>query len=196
MDNSYSQLSDHLLLDRFRAGSTRAFEAMYDRYFGVLYIHANKMLHDSQEAQDIVQDIFIALWKKGAELTITTSLSAYLYVAVKNKVLTSIEQNAVQKKHLLSLCDFLADRKPYTHPLDYIQEKQLTEIIESGCRNLPFKMRQVFELSRKAGMSHREIAVQLKISEKTVKKQVNNAIRILKPGISYISSGIAYFIFF
>ena len=61
-----------------------------------------------------------------------------------------------------------------------IREKQLTELINKGIADLPDKMREIFELSRKNSLSHKQIAAQLNLSEQTVKKQVNNALRILR----------------
>ncbi|MNY40258.1 RNA polymerase sigma factor [compost metagenome] len=65
-----------------------------------------------------------------------------------------------------------------------IDEKELAAAIETEIQNLPEKMRVIFEYSRKAYLSHREIAEQLGISDKTVKKQVANAIRILRLKLS------------
>jgi len=56
----------------------------------------------------------------------------------------------------------------------------LEVLIEKEIACLPSKMRQVFELSRKANLSHKQIATQLDLSEKTVKNQVNNALKVLK----------------
>ena len=69
---------------------------------------------------------------------------------------------------------------PSQLPDSRMREQDLKRVIEEGLNSLPPKMREVFELSRKQHKTHKEIAEQLNISDKTVKKQINNALRILK----------------
>lgn len=74
-------------------------------------------------------------------------------------------------------------------------EQELKEAIEKEIALLPPKMREVFELSRKQDLSYKEIADQLHISDKTVKKQVNNALHILREKLDTVFTSIACFLF-
>ncbi|SEJ02206.1 RNA polymerase sigma-70 factor, ECF subfamily [Dyadobacter koreensis] len=176
-------LSDNELLGQFQQGSTVAFEALYSRYFPRLYQHAFKMLKDQDEAQDLIQELFTSFWIKGRELDLTTSVSSYLYAATRNRVLNLFEHNRVHDHYVSSLGEFLSTVEMSVD--EVVIEKELAEIIESEIKQMPSKMREIFELSRKEDLSHKEIADYLAISDKTVKKQISNALKILRMKISY-----------
>ncbi|MES2107968.1 MAG: sigma-70 family RNA polymerase sigma factor, partial [Bacteroidota bacterium] len=118
------------------------------------------------------------LWEKRETLTPQTNLSGYLYTAVRNRILDFVARQNVQSSYIGSLQTFMDQAENATDHL--LRENQLTALIEKEIAALPPKMREVFELSRKAHLSHKEIAEQLGISEKTVKSQVNNALKILR----------------
>lgn len=174
-----SHLSDQQLLDAFKDGSESAFEAIHHRYFKRLYQHAFKMLGAEESAQDVVQEVFIALWTKRDSLDIHKSLPAYLYGSIRNRVLNTIEHNSVYQQHLDSLGKFLqqAGHEPDGKTTD---QEVLFQLFEAEIDKLPSKMKEVFELRRKDELSYAEIADRLSISDKTVKKQINNAIKVLK----------------
>lgn len=175
---NYASCSDDQLSSLLKLGDQLAFETIYDRFKGVLYIHAFRILQDKEEAKDVLQEIFSKLWTKREFINFTYGLSAYLYASVRNGVFDIIAHRKVAQRYLTSLSDFIQADKYETDHL--VRERQLTEMIEREISELPPKMREVFELSRKAHLTHREIAEQLDISEKTVKKQVNNALKVLR----------------
>lgn len=174
----YSTLSDTDLTILLKNDDAMAYTVIYNRYFDSLYIHACNRLKDKEEAQDIIHELFTHLWNKRKELFIKSSLSSYLYMSIRNRVLDLISHQQVETKYVNSLQNFINAGYCVTDHL--IREKQLTELIEKGISDLPTKMKQVFELSRKEKLSHKEIAAQLNLSEQTVKKQVNNALKILR----------------
>lgn len=178
MTSPYLQLSDAELTDLLRGGNSHAYSEIYNRYNKLLFIHAFKMLHDEEEAKDVVQELFTVLWNKRLQLSITGTLSSYLYTATRNRILDSIAHKKVQTQYLNSLQEFLMQGVFITD--HHLRESDLAELIEKEIAALPPKMREVFELSRKKHLSHKEIAAELGISETTVKKQVNNAIKILR----------------
>lgn len=179
-----TDISDIILQEQLSRGSREAFDLIYTRYWGLLYIHANKMLSDKDLAKDAVQDVFLSVWKNRSNLVINSSLSAYLYSATRNKVLNIIEKSKVYEKHLRSLEHYVSENTSYGCQMSYVHEKQLRETIERESGKLPERMRQVFELSRKLNLSHADIAFRMKISEHTVRKQVKNALRLIRHRIS------------
>lgn len=176
--DKYSQLSDQELTVFLKRGEHDALSELYNRYWGVLYIQAHKMLQNEDEAQDVVQEVFISLWSSLQVLKINSSLSAYLFASVRNKVLNLIRNNKVRNDYIDLFALYLDDRQNTT--IELLEEKELLIAIEEIIAGLPPKMREVFELSRKGNFSYKQIADKLDISENTVKKQVNNALGILK----------------
>jgi len=171
-------LNDAELTDRLRSGDHAAFTEIYERYFGVLYLHALKMLHNEDEVEDLLHELFTNLWIKAEDLSFAPTLSAYLYRATKNRVIDAYRSNKTRQAHFESLQTLIQTNTGNIEESLYASE--LAGRIEKEVARLPEKMREVFELSRKAQLSHKEIAEQLNISDKTVKKQINNAIKELR----------------
>ncbi|PUZ23930.1 RNA polymerase sigma-70 factor [Chitinophaga costaii] len=155
-----------------------AYAEIYQRFKGILFIHAYRLLREKEEAKDVVQEIFARLWTKREQLNLTVSLSSYLYAAVRNKIFDLIARKKVETEYISSLQTFISQGDMITDQL--VREKELRAIIEGEIAALPPKMREVFELSRKGNLTHRQIAEKLGLSEKTVKKQVNNALKMLR----------------
>ena len=176
--NKYKTYDDFALLALLKAGDERGFSEIYNRYWAVLYRHAYKLLRDETVAQDIVQEVFVNLWDKIDDLDLHNSLNSYLYAAVRNKVLNVIQREKYQKRYVESIIHFMKTSEAITDHV--LRENMLQEKIEKEVAHLPAKMRHIFEMSRVHHLSHKEIAVKLELSDKTVKKQINNAIRILR----------------
>jgi RNA polymerase sigma-70 factor (ECF subfamily) len=184
-------LPDHELIDLLKSGEHAAFIEIYERYWTVLYLHARKILRNEAEAEDVVQEIFSSLWLKKEDIVLKSSLSSYLYSAIRYRIFNQIEHKKVISDYLKSLQQFIKEGEFVTEEL--YREKELAELIEKEIQALPSKMRQIFELSRKQYLSYKEIAEELEISEHTVKSQVSNALRILKLKLG-VSAGAILFL--
>lgn len=175
---SYTTLADTDLVTFLKDGDKAAFTEIYNRYKGLLYIHAYNKLRNQSEADDVIHDLFATLWTKRNDLVVKTHLSGYLYQAVRNRIVDLISHKKVASEYMVSLQYFI-DHSPAESD-HLVRANELAARIEKEIVALPPKMKAVFELSRKANLSHREIATQLDLSETTVKKHVNNALKILR----------------
>lgn len=176
--NIYSSLKDSELLSLLRSGNKKAFAEIYERYWGLMFHHVLKMIGDKDETKDLVQEIFTNLWLNIEQIESETNIAAYLYVSARNKVINLIRHDKVRNNYLSSLSDFAIHHE--SSVLEQLSAKDLSIAIDREIQNLPCKMREIFELSRKKYRTHKEIADELQISDKTVKKQINNAIKILR----------------
>lgn len=174
---SYDSFSDTKLMFLLREGDTAAFTELYNRFWALMYVYACKML-DKDSAEDVVQEVFTYIWDNCAEIEINSSVSSYLYTAVRYRIFDYFDRQKVRAEHIESLQRFI-DEGEYTTD-SYVREKELKNLVEDAVQLLPPRMREVFELSRKSFLSQREIAERLNISDKTVKKQIGNAIKSLK----------------
>ena len=166
------------LLQRLREGDNAAFEAIYNRYKNLLYVHASRHLKNQEEARDIIQDVFSNIWQNRTTLYINESLTAYLYQAVRNRVLNCQLKSARAEQYVDSFQQFL--NKVYVGTDHRVREKMMYEYIEQEIASLPNKMRIVFEMSRKEGLSHKEIAERLSITEQSVRSHVKGSLKILR----------------
>lgn len=186
---AYSTYTDQELVALLQNDDQAAFAMIYQRYYRLLYIHALKKLADEDEAKDIIQELFTTLWTKRATILQDTNFAAFLYTAVRNRVLDYFTHQKVAEKYISSLQDFI-DTDPVAAD-DRVNEKELLEFIQAEIQSLPPKMREIFLLSREQNLSHKEIAARLGISEQTVSKQVSNALKMLREKM-----GVSMFIFF
>jgi RNA polymerase sigma-70 factor (ECF subfamily) len=174
----YPEFSDEKLFELFKQGDTHAYKIIYDRFTPVLYTHGYKFLRDHDEVKDVIQDLFMSIWNKRNEIQLSSSLSAYLYSAAKNRILDRIAYNDVRSRYEASLQGFIDQGHWATD--QKVRENELQLLIEQEIKALPAKMREVFELSRRDHLSYKQIAEQLDISDKTVKKHVSTAIKVLR----------------
>ena len=173
--NSYSDVELTILL---KQDSLDAFTTIHKRYYGVLYSHAYKRLPDREEVRDILQELFTYLWNNRQSINFNVDLKAYLYTAARNKILNVFKHQKVKNDYVTSFENFLIIDA--STPDEVLRVKELIVLIDAEVSALPPQMRLIFQLSRNANLSHHEIAEELNISPLTVKKQVNNSLRILR----------------
>lgn len=183
------KFSDQELVLSLKKGNRAAFAEIYERYWSLLLRHAIGMLKDEDKAQDVVQDIFQMLWEKHPTLNIHTSLSSFLYTSIRYKILDQLKHLKIADRFLSTLQNEIESAVNSTD--DVLAERELAKKIEDGIKNLPPKMRRVFELSRTYEYSYREIAEELKLSDNTIKRQISNALKILRENVKK-----GYFFFF
>jgi RNA polymerase sigma-70 factor (family 1) len=174
----YKALSDSELAVLLHQQDRKAFEEIYRRCWHPLFLHAYHILDDEDDAQDIVQDLFITLWNKSFADQIHTSPKSYLYVMVRNKVLNHIRKKKINANFIQFLSAKLTEKDFNT--VQDIELKELTVLIDREIDLLPPRMKQVFEMSRKEFLTHKEIAERLSKSEETVKKQITNSLKLLR----------------
>ncbi|TKC55169.1 RNA polymerase sigma-70 factor [Pedobacter hiemivivus] len=186
----YSKLPDTELTTLLKDGDQHAFTEIYNRHWKLIYAHVYKMLRDEDDAKDVVQEVFGNLWLRAASIKSTANVSGLLYIAARNKVFDLIGKNKVRADYIGEIASFISDSS--NAQVDTIDEKRILEILEREIQKLPPKMREIFELSRKDYLSHKEIATKLNISEQTVKKQVQNALKMIKPKLNDMGISIAF----
>lgn len=174
----YSEYADDILLRLLKEDDQSAYTEIFKRYSKLLINHAYKILENQDEANDVVQEVFLSIWNKRNELAITGSLSSYLYKAVKNRVLNYIAHEKVVSRYADSISNFVENE--YVFADSKLREEELESIIAKEIALLPEKMREVFLLRKVEELSYDEIALQLNITDKTAKQQVYNSVKILR----------------
>lgn len=145
-------------------------------YYKPLVRYGNTFLKDSDEAEDVVQQVFVSLWEKRARLDIHTSMRAMLYKAVQNACLNKIKQVKVRNA-------YAEDLKAATIPgevSDPVQVSELNERIQQALESMPEQCGRIFKMSRFEQLRYQEIADQLGLSVKTVENQMGKALKIVR----------------
>lgn len=181
-------------MDLLKQRDQQAFTEIYNRYWIILYTHVYKMLRDEEESKDCLQEVFSKLWLKSDRIISSENLGGYLFRSARNQVFNLLEKRQVRRNHMDSMIEYF--QRTDVSSLDRIEDKQLRHIIEMEIQKLPPRMRRIFELSRKDALSHQEIAEELNLSYQTVKKQVQNALKIIKPRLKHLSLWLSVLFFY
>lgn len=177
----YKTFTDGELLAALKQGDQTAFIEIYDRYWDKLFSMAGHKLEQLEDAEEVVQNIFISLWNRRQTLTITSTLNSYLAVSVKYRVIKVLEKQHYQKKYRDSLGrEVMLDDSTR----EWLEFTALKEQLEQLVKALPDKCQLVYRMSREEGFSQKEIAGKLDISEKTVEAHMGKALKAIRSGLN------------
>ncbi|TWI80304.1 RNA polymerase sigma-70 factor (ECF subfamily) [Lacibacter cauensis] len=162
-------------------------EAAYKELFFLLFPSltrfAEGILQSKENAEEIVSDVFIAVWNDRAKLNKIDDLQLYIYVAVKNNAVRKAKQlnknSTVSLEHIHVEMDSL-----YQTPEERMLSGETVGKIETAINNLPNKARLILKLAKEDRMKYKDIATLLNISVKTVDNQLAIALKKLASAIS------------
>ncbi len=180
----YASYADDRLLALLGMNDEEAFTALYKRYWEKVFYVALKKLGDESVAEDIVQDVFADLWKRRVGLEVREKLAAYLAVAVKYRVI-----NVQARQHRLNRIrdKIYAGTEEGTRATEeWLSFEELRSQLEQNIARLPEKSRLAFQYNRDEGLSYKEIAARMNISEKAVERNIARAVQSLKKAIQNI----------
>lgn len=174
----YGRYKDEELIEFLRSGDHAAFTEIFNRYWEPMINAAFRLLQSGEDAEEVIQEIFVALYIRRKEIRLKSSLEAYLRSALKYK---AIDAYRSQQAHYARLDDLIEEtRLSSPAPDDELAFRELKEKIHRAADKLPEKCREVFLMSRFEQLSHRDIANRLGISVSTVKKHLNKAMKLLR----------------
>ncbi|MBN2638264.1 MAG: RNA polymerase sigma-70 factor [Bacteroidales bacterium] len=166
------------LVRKLRAGDASAFELLFEQYSGKLFHFVNTHLDIKEESEEIVQDVFLSLWRHKKDIKSPEAFKSYLYKIALNNIRNYFIKKQVKERHKQLIAqEYLIKSELFADESDY---ESLIKQVDLLIQRLPAKRREIFLLSRKEGLDIAEIASYLKISESTVKNQISSAIAFLK----------------
>lgn len=181
----YQQLTDDALMQLLRSSDAAAFAEIYRRYWEKLAFHALKVIDSREDARDIVQEVFVSVWKRRFEIEVKGPLIVYLLKCVRNSAIRYIEKNITRHHYLQTLSDTVA--ADLTDPSGYFEYRELQSKVDQAVASLPPKMQEIYLLSRNEKMSYKQIADHLGIAENTVRKQLSNALKSLRLSVTELT---------
>tara|TARA_R110001592_G_scaffold8105_2_gene44812 strand:+ start:405590 stop:406210 length:621 start_codon:yes stop_codon:yes gene_type:complete len=159
----------------------QAFDVLYHRHFDAIFRYVYKVMQDRETAEDVVQNIFISVWKKPPHLS-HPSMLPYLFGAARNQIAKEFRKNKWNKEQL----DFIKNTKGICSTDEYLEERDTRKLLESGIQKLPVKCRNVFRLSRFGYLSNKQISEKLGISVFTVENHIKKALYLLRQSLEFI----------
>ena len=173
--------ADRELLARLRAGDEAAFDAIFRGRYAVLVGVAERMLRDRAVAEELAQEVMLALWRRRAELAADEALGPYLVRAVRNRALNHLRHLHIERRDAVHAAG--PTEAPARGAAPVVAE-ELAAALGRAVEALPPRCREVFTLSRSGGLSYAEIGARLGISVKTVEAQMGRALRALRADLA------------
>jgi RNA polymerase sigma-70 factor (family 1) len=167
--NSQGGLNDQQLVEAIRKRDRAAFESLYKRFFSRLHLLAYRYTGQSEEAEEIVHDVFMTIWNKAAVIDIRQSVGSYLAKAVVNTALNHIKKRKSEaEKQVVYNLHVERESQLSAEELDGAILVKLAKALEE----LPPQCKKVMMMSRFQKMKQQQIADELQISIKTVKNHL------------------------
>lgn len=157
----------------------QALERLFKTFQPGLVSFAYRMVYNEEDAREIVQDVFMGIWRNRAKLDLNEGLKSYLFTATKNKALNHLKKRKEETVELETVSYGLA-AAPSSDSEAQLHAEEMKAIIFDEVNKLPDRCRQIFLLSREEGLSYKEIAERLDVSTKTVENQIGIALKRLK----------------
>ncbi len=188
-----SSYSEQELFYLIHQDNEQAFTELMDRYWNRIYSQAIVYLKEAHKAQDLVQEVFLTLWKDRKKLITVESPADYLYIIARNKIF-----NEARRRIMLPLADDVAQfyREKQQLPDLQTEAKETQQLLQQAIHLLPPQRKKVFELSRQQGYTYDEIATELGISRETVKVHMVKALAYLRRYMGYHLTFLILFKFF
>ncbi len=158
-------LEDRRLLRRLKRGDRDALRQIHEKHEGDLLTLAANLLHDPATAEDVVQDVFIALVRAAPKLQLRGTLRAYLATAVANRVRDHFRRKS--REPLVGMGDARGVVAGSDGPVKMVIDDEEMRRLRSAVEELPYEQREVIMLRMHAGMKFREIAEHQSVSLKT-----------------------------
>ncbi len=168
---------DDELVALLQTDADKAIDLIFRQHYKICHLSALRIVKDEHIAEDLVQEVFLELWRKRTKHQINTSLKAYLRRSAVNRSLNYIRDQKIKFDDEDKVPQTTED---YSSALKMMETNELQGHIDRAIDTLPERCRVVFSLSRFEEMSYKEIAEKLDISIKTVENQISKALKILR----------------
>lgn len=167
-------IDERFLVARLQQDDRKVFELIFKFYYSGLVVYADRIIHDTEMSEDIVQSVLMRLWEERKSLQID-SFRSYLATAVKNRSIDLIRNQRVQDRYL----EYIRERE-IEQDEGFYTFLELDEMISQAIDKLPPRCREIFLMSRFRHFKIADIARELQISGRTVETQISHALKILR----------------
>lgn len=175
MDNKFKL---ELILKQLANDDKTALEQLFHYYYPRLYCFSKTFLKLEDGIDDILQEVFLKIYQNRKNIKNTDTFQSYIFTITRNLLLNELRSRLNEHKAKENLFrKSVAKEYLITDKIEFLElQEKVNQIIET----LPDKRREIYLLSRREGLSHKEIAEQLNISEKTVEYHIGQALTVLK----------------
>ncbi len=170
------------LISRLKSNDQRAFDEIFNHYYSRIFNLAFHFLHSREEAQEIAQVVFIAVWENRFLIDQEKSFSAYIQSIARHTIFNQLKKAVYRQRFIDFTLKQAANEESFAE--NTYEYKELQEVLENAIAELPPRRREIFFLSRTKGLSYKEIATKLSITESTVNTQISKSIEFLRKKVA------------
>ena len=170
--------SEQDLFRQISEGNRNAFRELFDLYNRRLITFIYRLTKSETIAAELVQDIFVKLWVRHAELAEVNNVQAYLFTMASNRTIDHLRKVSAESRMIANLWARIAKFQESTE--EAINAKECNDLINQAVVQLSPQKQKIFRLSRYEGLNHEEIASQLRLSRSTVKNHLVDTLRHIK----------------
>jgi RNA polymerase sigma-70 factor (family 1) len=186
-------LSEQILIKRLEESSQEAFSQIYDLYAPRLMAYCMQYAKVSEDAEEIVEDVFVQLWNSRRNIRQHESLKGLLFTIARNRLINAFRSriNSPVYEEFVDYKDSIS-ASDASVPLEY---DDFVRRLNSALDTLPDTQRRAIKLSRIDGLTNKEIAAAMQLSEQTVKNQLSVGLKTLRQKLgttAYILALIAW----
>jgi RNA polymerase sigma-70 factor, ECF subfamily len=176
------------ILDKIKQGDPEAFEVIYKTYYSQLCKFVFKFVKSKDASEDLVQNVFLNIWKNHESLELRGEISSYLFTAVRNQALNYLKQQRTKSEYFEK--NEYSDRENDLSPDQEYIISEIEKALEDSIEKLPEKCRLIYTMNRQLGLKYSQIAELLGISIKTVETQMYRAVKSIR---KYLTPFISIF---
>lgn len=176
------------LIEKLRKDDEMAFEIIFHRSKGKLGGFLSKVLPVGEDKESVMQEIYLKIWSSRKSIKANRSFETYLFAIARNMVVDIMRKRYHKQKYLEELCSQLKDQERGDDGHKLLQYSELEKKVYESIEKLPQKRKIIFRLNRIDGLTYKEIAKKLSISENTVDSQMRSALTFLRKEMKHFLS--------
>jgi RNA polymerase sigma-70 factor (ECF subfamily) len=184
--HSFAQRTDTEVWNALKEGESQALSILYERYSSLVYRLALRILGNSQDAEDLTQDIFLTLWRSRNYNPSRGSLSSYLTTLTRSRAIDKLRSRGTKFKFLSRWGQLMATASPQPSPVEWVSFTQRADQVKVALAQLPPAQRQVLELAYFEGLSQSEIAQKLETPLGTIKTWSRQGLLNLRKNLQHL----------
>jgi RNA polymerase sigma-70 factor (ECF subfamily) len=170
--------TDIELVERLQNGDIEAFDLLYEKYSGVIYSFSFKYLKSTEEAEDLVQSVFLKIWGNHKNLKKESSFKSYLFTIVYNDICKLYRKRTYHQKFVETILYESSLSSMQTE--DSINSQSVLERVLQIIDKLPERQKSIFLKSRKEGKSTKEIAEEVGLSPGTIDNYISDSLKFIR----------------
>jgi RNA polymerase sigma-70 factor (ECF subfamily) len=173
--------NENNILQQVAAGDDQAFRQLFHHHWDNIYGVAFMFVKHAEQAEELVQDIFLKIWNKKENLAAVVDFKNYLFIIARNHIFSELRKKSKEQAFTEQLIHYFTDNSG--NPEQQLLDKESQELLRQAIVQLPEQQRTVYQLVREQGLTHEETAARLQISKNTVRNHMARALEGIRKSL-------------